>query len=130
VRSRDPEAKLAERALRERWPVPPDRLPGLVTILLELAESPATRPRERIAATKALLGASKLNLEALKVAMLAEEFDLLRDRLAGLTGGGDAGDPVGDTGNPDVDGNSPAGGRDGPAGDPPRSEVEGVGGRG
>jgi hypothetical protein len=105
MRSRDPEAKLAERALRERWPVPPDRLPGLVTILLELAESPATRPRERIAATKALLGASKLNLEALKVAMLAEEFELLRDRLAGLTGG--------DPGNPG-----------GVAGDPPRSGVE------
>jgi hypothetical protein len=111
VRSRDPGAKLAERALRERWPVPPDRLPGLVTILLELAESPATRPRERIAATKALLGASKLNLEALKVAMLAEEFELLRDRLAGLAGGGAAGDA-------DGDGGVPAGDRDGPEGDP------------
>ena len=108
MRSRDPEAKLAERALRERWPVPPDRLPGLVTILLELAESPATRPRERIAATKALLGASKLNLEALRVAMLAEEFELLRDRLAGLGVGGDPASPVGDA----------------TAGDPPRSGAE------
>jgi hypothetical protein len=111
VRSRDPEAKLAERALRERWPVPPDRLPGLVTILLELAESPTTRPRERIAATKALLGASKLNLEALKVAMLAEEFELLRDRLAGLTEGVEPASPA------VVD-----------AGDPPRSGVEAAGG--
>jgi hypothetical protein len=89
VRSGDPDARLAERALRERWDVPPDRRAGLVLKLLEWAEDPATRPRERIAATKALLQASRLNLEALKLSMMAEEFELLKARLATLGGPGE-----------------------------------------
>jgi hypothetical protein len=77
---------LAERALRERWPVPPDRLPGLVSVLADLAESGAAKPRERIAAIKALVGASRHNLEALRVSMMAEEFEALQSRLAALGG--------------------------------------------
>ena len=86
MRSADPDARLAERALRERWPVPPDRLAGLVQVLVDLAESPATKPRERIAAIKALLSASKLNLESLRVSMLAGEYEALAGRLGALLG--------------------------------------------
>ena len=86
VRSANPDARLAERALREGWPVPEDRRAGLVKVLLDLVEAPETGARERIAAVKALLGASRLNLEALRVSMAADEFQLLRDRLAGLQG--------------------------------------------
>ncbi len=86
MRSNDPDARLAERALRERWPVPPDKLAGLVQVLVDLAESPATKPRERIAAVKALLAASKLNLDTLRVSMLAGEYEALSARLGALLG--------------------------------------------
>ena len=84
VRSANQDARLAERALREGWPVPADRRAGLVAVLVELAESPATRPRERISAVRALLGASSLNLEALRVSMVAGEYEALMGRLSAL----------------------------------------------
>lgn len=86
MRSADLDARLAERALRERWPVPPEKLPGLVQVLLDLAESPATKPRERISAIKALIGASRHNLAALEAGMKAEEFGLYLARLRALGG--------------------------------------------
>ena len=64
--------------------MPADRRAGLVAVLVELAESPETRPRERISAVKALLGASSLNLEALRVSMVAGEYEALMGRLAAL----------------------------------------------
>jgi hypothetical protein len=94
VRSRNLEARLAERALREGWPVPEELRPELVRILVDLARSGAASPRERTAAIKVLLSASKLNLETLRVSMAAEEFEELRARLARLEGGG--GDGPGD----------------------------------
>jgi hypothetical protein len=92
MRSRDPDARLAERALREGWPVPEDRKPELVAKLIEVATSPETMPRERVSAIKALLSASKLNLETLRVAMAAEEFEDLKARLQRLEGGDGSGD--------------------------------------
>jgi hypothetical protein len=87
MRSRDPDARLAERALREAWPVPPERRVDLVNKLLDVALGEDTPPRERVSAAKALLMASRLNLEALRVAMAAEEFEELLARLARLEGG-------------------------------------------
>jgi hypothetical protein len=79
MRSRDLDARLAERALRESWPVPAELRPELVRILAELARSPSASPRERTSAVKALLQASRLNLEALKVAMAADYQDVLEE---------------------------------------------------
>ena len=102
MRSSDPEARLAERALREPWPVPPEKRVGLVQILVDLAESEAVKPRERIAAVKALLGASRLNLEAMKASMVAAEFELLTGRLAALgVASGPAGSAADEEGDPD-----------------------------
>jgi hypothetical protein len=84
VRSRDEDVRLAERALREGWPVPADRKPELVAQLIEVALAAATPPRERVGAIKALLSASKVNLEALRVSMAAAEFEELAARLAAL----------------------------------------------
>jgi hypothetical protein len=92
MRSRDVDARLAERALREGWPVPAGRKPELIAQLIEVATSPETPPRERVSAIKVLVSVSKLNLEALRVSMAAEEFEELRARLARLeAGGGDDG---------------------------------------
>jgi hypothetical protein len=79
MRSRDLDARLAERALRESWPVPAELRPELVRILAELARSAAASPRERTSAIKALLQASRLNLEAVKVAMAADYQDVLEE---------------------------------------------------
>jgi hypothetical protein len=59
--------------------VPAELRPELVRILAELARSPAASPRERTSAIKALLQASRLNLEALKVAMAADYQDVLAE---------------------------------------------------
>jgi hypothetical protein len=97
MRSRDLDARLAERALRESWPVPAELRPELVRILAELARSADASPRERTSAIKALLQASRLNLEALKVAMAADYQDVLaelevlqRGELAGGAAGAEA----------------------------------------
>jgi hypothetical protein len=88
VRSRNPAAKLAERALREGWPVPTEKLPELVQVLVDVATSKEAGDRERVSAVKALQNASRINLEALRLSMAAEEFELLRDRLDALGGPG------------------------------------------
>ena len=94
MRSRDLEARLAERALRKSWPVPAELRPELVRILAERAHSPAASPRERTSAIKALLSASRLNLEAVKVAMAADYQDVL-DELEVLRGDGELGGGAG-----------------------------------
>jgi hypothetical protein len=86
MRSRNRDARLAERALREAWPVPEERRPELVEILIGVARDPSARPRERVSAVKALLAASRLNLEALRVSMESEEFEVLVARLRALGG--------------------------------------------
>ena len=84
MRSRDPDARLAERALREAWPVPPERRPELVERLIAIVNNPDTPPREAVSATKALLMASRLNLETIRVSMAADEFDRILERLKRL----------------------------------------------
>ena len=84
MRSRDPDARLAERALREAWPVPPERRPELVERLIAIVNDPDTSPREAVSAAKALLMASRLNLETIRVSMAADEFDSILGRLKRL----------------------------------------------
>ena len=84
MRSRDPDARLAERALREAWPVPPERRPELVARLIDLVNNPETPPREAVSAAKALLMASRLNLETIRVSMAADEYDRILERLKRL----------------------------------------------
>ena len=68
MRSRDPDARLAERALREAWPVPEGRRAELVAKLIDVALAEETPPRERVSAVKALLMAGRLNIEAIRTA--------------------------------------------------------------
>jgi hypothetical protein len=79
MRSRNLDARLAERALREAWDVPAELRPELVQILAQVARSETASPRERTSAIKALLQASRLNLDAVKVAIAADYQDVLEE---------------------------------------------------
>jgi hypothetical protein len=83
-RSRDADARLAERALREAWDVPSEKRPELIAI----ATGEDTPPREAVSASKALLMASRINLETIRVAMAADEFDTIVARLKRLEAAG------------------------------------------
>jgi hypothetical protein len=85
MRSRDPDARLAERALREAWPVPEGRRAELVAKLIDVALAGDTPPRERVSAVKALLMAGRLNIEAIRTAQAADYEDVLA-RLEALQG--------------------------------------------
>jgi len=90
MRCRDPDARLAERALREAWPVPEGRRAELVAKLIDVALADATPPRERVSAIKALLMAGRLNIEAIRTAQAADYQDVL-ERLEALRGAADGG---------------------------------------
>jgi hypothetical protein len=85
MRSRDPDARLAERALREAWPVPEERRAELVAKLIDVAMAADTSARERVSAVKALLMAGRLNLEAIRTAQASDYEDVL-EQLDGLRG--------------------------------------------
>jgi hypothetical protein len=85
MRSRDPDARLAERALREAWPVPEDRRAELVAKLIDVALLADTPARERVSAVKALLMAGRLNIEAIRTAQASDYEDALA-RLDALEG--------------------------------------------
>src|SRR5207244_2538206 len=70
---------LAERALREAWPVPAEKRAALVAKLIEVALAAGTGDRERVSAIKALLAAGRLNLEVIRVAMAADYADVLEE---------------------------------------------------
>jgi hypothetical protein len=79
MHSRNLDARLAERALREGWDVPAELRPELVQILAKVARSDEASPRERTSAIKALLQCSRINLEAIKTAMAADYQDVLEE---------------------------------------------------
>jgi hypothetical protein len=85
MRSRDPDARLAERALREAWPVPEGRRAELVAKLIDVAMAKDTPARERVSAVKALLMAGRLNIEAIRTAQAADYEDVL-ERIEALRG--------------------------------------------
>ena len=91
MRTRDFDARLAERALREAWPVPEDRKAELVAKLIDVSLAADTPARERVSAIKALLMAGRLNIEAIRTAQASDYADAL-ERLEALkealSGGG------------------------------------------
>ena len=75
------DVRLAELALREMWPIPPEVRPKVIDRLLAVIDGPDSSDRAVTAASKALISASKLNLDALRSSMQAEEFEQLKQRL-------------------------------------------------
>ena len=86
MRSKDLDAKLAERALRNGWNVPEELKGPLIARLNELAMStdPAIGAREKISAAKVLLLADKLGLESIRTAIVADNHDGLVERLQAI----------------------------------------------
>jgi putative ubiquitin-RnfH superfamily antitoxin RatB of RatAB toxin-antitoxin module len=79
--------RLYERALRNGWDVPAATRVEVIRVLGEIVADPKARRRDRTAAARALLQASRVELDAIRVAQSVHYEDLAR-RLAALEGGG------------------------------------------
>jgi hypothetical protein len=75
------DARLVERALRESWPVPQALRRPLVERLGKIVQDPKASPREAVAAARALLAASRINLERLGVVARVGEIEEIAARL-------------------------------------------------
>ncbi len=73
--------RLVERALRERWRISKPLRGSLVDRVGRILDDPNASPREVTAAAKAILSASKLNLENVTVACKALEYLDLEGRV-------------------------------------------------
>lgn len=83
--------RLLVRAIRERWAIPADKLPGVLNRAAEIAEGKHdATPRESTSAMKALASVEKLAMESVRLEMLIEERDELRRRLDALESSDDA----------------------------------------
>lgn len=78
------ETRLVERALREAWPIPETLRPQVIKRLGRIVRSKSASSREHISASKALLTASKINLDVVGVTIAAKEHEELEPRLAEL----------------------------------------------
>jgi hypothetical protein len=78
------EARLVERALREHWPIPEGLRGRVMDRLGAIVDDTEASHRAITAAARALLGASKINLESVAAAMKADEYESLRDRVEAL----------------------------------------------
>src|SRR4051794_40910161 len=82
------DTRLVERALRERWPIPSALRGPLIERLASIVQDPEASPREATAAARAILSASKINLDSIGVAIktiehaeLAARIDALEERI-------------------------------------------------
>ena len=76
--------RLVERALRERWPIPKALRGPLIERLAGIVQDPEASPREAISAARAILQASKINLEIIGATIRADEHENLSARVAEL----------------------------------------------
>jgi hypothetical protein len=83
-RQRMKDARLVERALRERWPIPKAIRKPLVDRLNEIIQDTQSSPREVVSAARAILAASRINLESSAVAAKLRESDEIGALLAEL----------------------------------------------
>jgi hypothetical protein len=74
------EIRLVTRALRECWLIPEEARSRAITQVQNIIEN-CDHPRYQIAATRVIMGASKHNLEAIRVAMAAEHHEDFTGRL-------------------------------------------------
>jgi hypothetical protein len=76
------DTRLVERALRERWPIPKSSRAVVIAKLVEVMNDSASSPRERVAACRALISASKANLDGIRTASLVQRFRQDDERFA------------------------------------------------
>jgi hypothetical protein len=77
------DSPLLIRALQHGWKIPAEMREKVVAVLCEIASDPKARPRERTGAARALLQASRVELEAIRAAEAALCEELL-ERLRAL----------------------------------------------
>jgi hypothetical protein len=77
--------RLYERAMRNGWDVPAETRAEVVRVLAEIVRDGNAKRRERTAAARALLQATQVELEAIRVAQGVLYEDLTR-RLEALEG--------------------------------------------
>jgi hypothetical protein len=82
--------RLYERALRNGWDVPAATRAEVIKVLGEIVGDAKARRRDRTAAARALLQASRVELDAIRVAQ-ALHYEDLAHRLEALEGDGGAG---------------------------------------
>jgi len=75
------QTRLVERALRERWRIPKAMRGTLIERLGRIVDDAGSGPREVTSAAKAILTASKINLQNITVSIKAHEHDELEDRM-------------------------------------------------
>lgn len=78
------DTRLIERALAEQWPIPKKMRKPLIERLNEIVQDTGSSPREVTSAAKAILSASKINLETITAAIKANEHEELIERVAEL----------------------------------------------
>jgi hypothetical protein len=76
--------RLIERALREEWPIPASMRRPLIKRLNEIIQDTDSTPREVTSAAKAILTASRLNLEVVTKAIAADQHEDIVRRLSAL----------------------------------------------
>jgi hypothetical protein len=98
------DTRLAEKALRQLWPIPVELRGKVIAKLSAVLDHPNVSPREVVSACRALIAANSANLEAIKTTLaidpdtysprnvrqskLADEHRLKTEAiLAGLRGG-------------------------------------------
>jgi hypothetical protein len=81
--------RLYERALRNGWDVPAATRAEVIQVLGAIVADPKARRRDRTAAARALLQATRVELDAIRVAQSLQYEDLARRLLAleGADGG-------------------------------------------
>jgi hypothetical protein len=75
------DVRLVALALQERWPIDPAARQAMVRRLEDVVADPVTRPRAFLAAVKAIMGLSRINLAAITSAIQAKEHEEVLDRL-------------------------------------------------
>ncbi len=78
------DVRLVERALKERWPIPKALRGPLIERLARIVRDSEASPREAISAARAILQASKINLELIGATIRADEHENLTARVAEL----------------------------------------------
>ena len=78
------DTRLVARALAERWPIPRALRGPLIDRMARIVTDPDASPREATAAARAILSASKINVDLIGATIKAHEHEDLADRLAAL----------------------------------------------
>jgi hypothetical protein len=81
------DARLYIRALRQGWNIPAKKRTGIIQVLFDMVQDQAATPRERTAAARALMQASRLELDAIRVVQGTQYEDMVR-RLEAIEGEG------------------------------------------